>query len=142
MRETDPLDSFVPFTKAVVAAQPHIAYVHAIESLNRVATSSEPASDTLDTIRAVLLDANVKLIVTGGYATDSALEQSRNTDDLIGFAHLFVSNPDLPKRIQNSWPLGVYDRKTFYTQTAEGYVDYSNYAASHPGAVQELQSGE
>jgi serine/threonine protein kinase len=35
-----------------------------------------------------------------------------------------VANPDLPDRLKNTWPLTKYERATFYTQTAEGYIEY------------------
>jgi hypothetical protein len=35
-----------------------------------------------------------------------------------------VANPDLPDRLKNTWPLAKYERSTFYTQTAEGYIEY------------------
>jgi hypothetical protein len=35
-----------------------------------------------------------------------------------------VANPDLPDRLKNTWPLTKYERATFYTQTAEGYIVY------------------
>lgn len=54
--------------------------------------------------------------------------QCRNGDaDLVTFGRYFVSNPDLPKRIQLGLPLNDYDRDTFYTFGAHGYTDYPFY---------------
>jgi 2,4-dienoyl-CoA reductase-like NADH-dependent reductase (Old Yellow Enzyme family) len=36
----------------------------------------------------------------------------------------FISNPDLPRRIRLNGPLSKYDRSTFYTPGAEGYITY------------------
>ncbi|KAK5125600.1 hypothetical protein LTR85_011874 [Meristemomyces frigidus] len=44
---------------------------------------------------------------------------------VIAFGRYFISNPDLPFRIQNSIELQEYNRKTFYkAEAAEGYTDY------------------
>lgn len=47
--------------------------------------------------------------------------------DLVSFARLFVSNPDLPERFRNDWPVADWDTETFYTQGAKGYTDYPAY---------------
>lgn len=44
--------------------------------------------------------------------------------DLVSFARLFISNPDLPLRIKNGWPLAEYDDNTFYGGNEKGYTDY------------------
>ena len=45
----------------------------------------------------------------------------------VTFGRYFVSNPDLPRRIQEGLPLTDYDRDTFYTFDAKGYTDYPFY---------------
>ena len=47
-----------------------------------------------------------------------------NLADAIAFASLFISNPDLPKRLQKNLPLTTPDPSTFYTQDAKGFTDY------------------
>ena len=37
---------------------------------------------------------------------------------------MFISNPDLPRRIRLRAPLAPYDRATFYGGDARGYTDY------------------
>lgn len=44
--------------------------------------------------------------------------------DAVSFGRLFISNPDLPRRIAAGLPLTPYDASAFYTQSLEGYVDY------------------
>lgn len=46
---------------------------------------------------------------------------------LIAFGRYFISNPDLPDRLKNGYPLNKYNRDTFYTRGAEGYNDYSGF---------------
>lgn len=94
-----------------------------------------------------------KLVRTGGYATNfdvtnplaiksnniikddngeimhySSLIQDVNNDDrtLIGFSRAFTSNPDLIDRLKNDCKLEYYDRPTFYTQTGEGYLTFTD----------------
>ncbi|QIQ06101.1 alkene reductase [Streptomyces liangshanensis] len=44
--------------------------------------------------------------------------------DLVSFASLFISNPDLPRRFEHHLPLADADRATFYQGGAGGYTDY------------------
>ncbi len=34
--------------------------------------------------------------------------------DAIAFGRIFISNPDLPRRLQHGFPLTPYNRATFY----------------------------
>jgi N-ethylmaleimide reductase len=49
--------------------------------------------------------------------------------NLVAFGRYFVSNPDLPTRIMQRLPLSDYDRNTFYTFDARGYIDYPAFTA-------------
>lgn len=68
------------------------------------------------------------IIVTGGLNKESA-ERLLQEDvaDLLGFGTLFISNPDLPERFRNNWPLTPADQATFYGGGAKGYTDYPTY---------------
>jgi 2,4-dienoyl-CoA reductase-like NADH-dependent reductase (Old Yellow Enzyme family) len=68
------------------------------------------------------------VIVTGGL-TKQIAEQLLRDDiaDLFGFGVLYISNPDLPERFKNGWPLATADPKTFYGGSAKGYTDYPAY---------------
>ncbi|HAZ40742.1 MAG TPA: hypothetical protein DCY52_00590, partial [Methylococcaceae bacterium] len=44
--------------------------------------------------------------------------------DLIGFGRPFLSNPDLPVRLQTHAPLNLPDPSLFYGGGIHGYVDY------------------
>ena len=46
----------------------------------------------------------------------------------IAYGRVFISNPDLPDRLYNGWPLAKYNRDTFYTSEDEGYNDYPFYS--------------
>jgi 2,4-dienoyl-CoA reductase-like NADH-dependent reductase (Old Yellow Enzyme family) len=44
--------------------------------------------------------------------------------DAISFGRSFIANPDLPQRFRTSLPLAKNNSDTWFTQGAEGYVDY------------------
>lgn len=46
--------------------------------------------------------------------------------DCVSVGRLFISNPDLVTRWQNSLPLSEWDEDTFYFGTDVGYTDYPN----------------
>jgi 2,4-dienoyl-CoA reductase-like NADH-dependent reductase (Old Yellow Enzyme family) len=50
--------------------------------------------------------------------------------DAIAFGKLFIANPDLPHRLALNAPLNAWNSATFYSQGAEGYIDYPKLAAA------------
>jgi 2,4-dienoyl-CoA reductase-like NADH-dependent reductase (Old Yellow Enzyme family) len=44
--------------------------------------------------------------------------------DAIAFGKLFISNPDLVTRFRSNAELAAWNQSTFYTHTADGYLDY------------------
>jgi len=44
--------------------------------------------------------------------------------DAIGFGKLFISNPDLPRRLETGSPLTEWNASTFYAEGSLGYTDY------------------
>jgi N-ethylmaleimide reductase len=69
-----------------------------------------------------------KIIAAGGFEPKTAEAIVAKGDaDLVTFGRYFISNPDLPERIQLGLPLNNYDRNTFYTFDARGYTDYPFY---------------
>ncbi len=42
----------------------------------------------------------------------------------MAFGTLFISNPDLPARIERGGPYNEADQSTFYGGTEKGYTDY------------------
>lgn len=72
------------------------------------------------------------LIIAGGYEYESAEKALDNNElDLVGFAHHFVSNPDLVDRLNQNWPLETIDGATLYgPYGAKGYTDYPRYAGN------------
>jgi len=52
------------------------------------------------------------------------------TADAVAFGKDFISNPDLPRRLETDAPLNKWNAETFYGASAEGYTDYPEYAAA------------
>jgi N-ethylmaleimide reductase len=68
-------------------------------------------------------------ISAGGYTPETAKEATEtNLVDAVVFGRLFISNPDLPERIQSGISLTKYDRSTFYGGAEKGYTDYLKMA--------------
>jgi N-ethylmaleimide reductase len=68
------------------------------------------------------------LIAAGGFtgeAAEAAIAEKHA--DAIAFGRIFISNPDLPRRLQQGYPITPYNRATFYGGEAAGYTDYPVY---------------
>ena len=106
-----------------------LAYLHIVEPRVRgnvvVAKGQGPiAAEYLRTI------FTGKIVAAGGFEPDTAEAVVTKGDaDLVAFGRYFVSNPDLPIRIKQRLPLSDYDRSTFYTFDARGYIDYPAFTA-------------
>lgn len=94
MREADPLSVFVPWAKAIVNAQPSLAFIHAVEPRIEGGSDSPDnvpkANDTLEPIREVISSTGVKFIVAGGFTPETAIKHASQTDDLVGFGRYFI----------------------------------------------------
>jgi N-ethylmaleimide reductase len=64
-----------------------------------------------------------------GYTRETAEERlAAGHADLAAFGRPFITNPDLPERLRNNWPLNpADDMSLWYTPEAEGYTDYEPY---------------
>jgi N-ethylmaleimide reductase len=104
-----------------------LAYLHIIEPRiggSEVVHAGQGAIASED-LRLIF---NGKLIAAGGFEPATAEEiVEKGTVDAVAFGRYFVSNPDLPRRIQEDLPLSDHDRSTFYTFGAHGYTDYPAY---------------
>lgn len=64
-----------------------------------------------------------------GYSANDAVEQIEGGNaDFIAFGRPFITNPDLPVRIKNDWPLSDFSENDhWYSNGAKGYTDYPIY---------------
>jgi len=71
------------------------------------------------------------IISAAGYDRAQAEAQLKSGNaDMIAFARLFISNPDLPARFKANAPLADADPATFYGGDAKGYTDYPSLEAA------------
>jgi N-ethylmaleimide reductase len=121
-------------------ADPMPLYTHAIQSLNPLGLAYlhfiEPRSSGAG--RAEVNHQNVPsamvlfrpiwkgvLISAGGFTGEAANAAiSAGHADAIAFGRIFISNPDLPRRLRQGFPLTPYNRATFYGGEQAGYTDY------------------
>jgi N-ethylmaleimide reductase len=121
-------------------ADPMPLYSHVIQSLDRLGLAYlhfiEPRSSGAG--RAEVNHQNVPsamvlfrplwsgvLISAGGFTGESAQAAiAEGHADAIAFGRIFISNPDLPRRLREGLPLTPYNRTTFYGGEAAGYTDY------------------
>jgi len=104
-----------------------IAYLHVIEP--RVSGNAE-VGEGLPPVAAASFRKlfHGKILAAGGFdAAEGTAIIEKGDADLVVFGRFFISNPDLPKRLQLGLPLNPYDRATFYGGDARGYVDYPFY---------------
>jgi 2,4-dienoyl-CoA reductase-like NADH-dependent reductase (Old Yellow Enzyme family) len=73
-----------------------------------------------------------KLMGNCGYTKESAEAAiSGGTADLISFGRPYITNPDLPERFANGWPLADDAPQTlWYNFDERGYVEYPRYEAA------------
>ncbi len=118
-------------------------YSHAIQSLDKLGLAYlhfvEPRSSGAG--RAEVNHQNVPsamvlfrpmwsgvLMSAGGFTGETAdAAISAGHADAIAFGRIFISNPDLPRRLQHGFPLTPYNRATFYGGGAAGYTDYPSH---------------
>lgn len=68
-----------------------------------------------------------------GYTKEAAEERiAEGNANLIAFGRPFITNPDLPERFKNNWPLNpAEDMSKWYTPDAPGYTDYEAFNSSN-----------
>ncbi|KAJ6612867.1 hypothetical protein B0H10DRAFT_1806688 [Mycena sp. CBHHK59/15] len=124
----DPLSTFSYVLTQLVTRHPGLAYVHLVEPrIDGSSTRLEGtvgAHETNDALRNIW--APRRLVSAGNFTTEAALERAETTGDLIAFGRMFISNPDLPTRLEKGIPLNPYDRSTFYLVGENGPRGYTD----------------
>lgn len=117
----DMKDSHPPELVAYVAEElqkRNAAYLHL-----RHAKESDPAEREL--ARIARRHYRGTLVLNGGFTRESG-EQAiqEGLADAIAYGMLFISNPDLPRRLLENAPLNKVDEATLYSEGPKGYIDY------------------
>ncbi|MEU5314916.1 alkene reductase [Streptomyces sp. NPDC021562] len=97
-----------------------IGYLHVYETLDRVGT--QRLRDRWPTTFILNPHAANRRTPVSSEAARTVLRQ--DAGDLVSFGRLFISNPDLPRRVREGAPLTEPDPATFYGGDERGYTDY------------------
>jgi N-ethylmaleimide reductase len=122
MRDSDPQATYGALVEAL--AQRKIAYVHFIEGNTGGARDLTGFDFAL--AKRVLSAAGVAYIANNKYDRAMAIDAIESgAADAVAFGVPFISNPDLPERLRRDVALNAADTKTFYSEGARGYTDYT-----------------
>ena len=125
--EPDPMPLYTHVVEKLNPAG--LAYLHFIEPRSSGAGRAEVNWQNVPS--AMVLFRPIwkgKLIAAGGFTGQTAEDAiAQGHADAVAFGRIFISNPDLPRRLQRGHPLTPYDRKTFYGGEEAGYTDYPEH---------------
>ncbi|OCF35991.1 hypothetical protein I316_02486 [Kwoniella heveanensis BCC8398] len=101
-----------------------LAYVHIIRGNG----DEDEDRESLEKLKEVIRGSrrmNTRIILAGEFDPAQAREEVRKNpfDELVAFGRYFIANPDLPYRIRHQLALSEWDETTFYTHSAEGYIE-------------------
>src|SRR5579871_2914008 len=111
-----------------------LAYLHFIEprssGAGRAEVNWQNVPSAMVLFRPLWSDV---LIAAGGFTGEAAEAAIADKHaDAVAFGRIFISNPDLPRRLQHGFPITPYNRATFYGGEAAGYTDYPVYDEMAP----------
>jgi N-ethylmaleimide reductase len=106
-----------------------LAYLHFIEPRSSGAGRAEVNHQNVPSAMVLFRPIWRGVMITAGGFTGEAAEAAiaDGHADAIAFGRIFISNPDLPRRLREGLPLTPYNRATFYGGDETGYTDYPNY---------------
>ena len=122
--EPDPMPLY---SHAIKSLDPlGLAYLHFVEPRSSGAGRAEVNHQNVPAAMVLFRPMwSGKLITAGGFTGETANAAiAAGHADAIAFGRIFISNPDLPRRLQRGFPLTPYNRATFYGGEAAGYTDY------------------
>ena len=125
--EPDPMPLY---SNAIKSLDPlGLAYLHFVEPRSSGAGRAEVNHQNMPAAMVLFRPIwSGKLITAGGFTGETAdAAISAGHADAIAFGRIFISNPDLPRRLQRGFPLTPYNRATFYGGEEIGYTDYPAY---------------
>jgi N-ethylmaleimide reductase len=106
-----------------------LAYLHFIEPRSSGAGRAEVNHQNVPSAMVLFRPLWRGVLITAGGFTGETAEAAiaEGHADAIAFGRIFISNPDLPRRLQHGFPLTPYNRATFYGGEEAGYTDYPVY---------------
>ncbi|KAJ7155043.1 hypothetical protein C8R46DRAFT_1005166 [Mycena filopes] len=134
----NPLPTFSHVISQVAERHPDFAYLHLVEP--RIAgnfTREDTPGEQESNAPFAALWAPRPLIRAGGFTRAGAIEAAES-GALVAFGRFYISNPDLPSRLEADVALHPYDRPTFYLigeNAPRGYTDQPFATTTVGGAV-------
>ena len=130
--EADPMPLYSYVVKALDKLG--LAYLHFIEPRSSGAGRAEVNHQNVPSAMVLFRPLwRGVLISAGGFTGDTAEAAiAEGHADAIAFGRIFISNPDLPRRLQRRFPITPYNRATFYGGDVAGYTDYPAYDEMAP----------
>jgi N-ethylmaleimide reductase len=125
--EADPMPLY---TYAIQSLNPlGLAYLHFIEPRSSGAGRAEVNHQNVPSAMVLFRPVWKGVLISAGGFTGEAAEAAvaEGHADAIAFGRIFISNPDLPRRLRHGFPLTPYNRATFYGGEGAGYTDYPVY---------------
>ena len=99
-----------------------LAYLHLMNPMMPIDEAPEMESDVAS-FYGKLYKGN--RIINGGYTRETGNEAIKNgVTEMVSFGHLFIANPDLPKRFELNSEFNDEKPESFYGGGKEGYIDY------------------
>ena len=122
--EADPMPLYSHVIKALDPLG--LAYLHFIEPRSSGAGRAEVNWQNVPSAMVLFRPLWRGVLISAGGFTGETAEAAiaQGHADAIAFGRIFISNPDLPYRLQHGFPLTPYNRATFYGGEAAGYTDY------------------
>ncbi len=106
-----------------------LAYLHFIEPRSSGAGRAEVNHQNVPSAMVLFRPIWRGVLISAGGFTGETAEAaiSAGHADAIAFGRIFISNPDLPRRLREGFPLTPCNRATFYGGEEIGYTDYAAY---------------
>jgi N-ethylmaleimide reductase len=122
--EADPMPLYTHVIQALDSLG--LAYLHFIEPRSSGAGRAEVNHQNVPSAMVLFRPIWRGVLISAGGFTGEATEAAiaAGHADAIAFGRIFISNPDLPRRLQYGFPLTPYNRATFYGGEEVGYTDY------------------
>lgn len=123
MGDSDPVALFTYVMERL--SERGIAYVHVVQPHAENAGAGGVRGELVNTAKTFRAAFKGVFLSAGGYTAETANQTiAAGRVDAVAFGRLFISNPDLPERLETKSSLNAYDRSTFYGGTEKGYTDY------------------
>lgn len=100
----------------------NLGYLHLMNPMMPIDNYPEMESDVANFYGKLYKENR---IINGGYTKTTGNEAIKNKiTEMVAYGHLFIANPDLPKRFELNSELNTPNPDTFYGGGEEGYTDY------------------